>query len=86
MTRYIVDTVFLNGPTPASFLIYFQSFQPNNTIFTTNQFEKMSCRSSILSRDLNPQPLEHESSPITTRPGQFKLETFRGWVPSRGEN
>ena len=29
----------------------------------------MSCPSSIWGRDLNPQPLKHESSPITTRPG-----------------
>ena len=29
----------------------------------------MSCPSSIQHLDLNPQPLEHESSPITTRPG-----------------
>ena len=29
----------------------------------------MSCLSSIRRWDSNPQPLEHESSPITTRPG-----------------
>ena len=29
----------------------------------------MSCSSSIQCWDLNPQPLEHESFPITTRPG-----------------
>ena len=29
----------------------------------------MSCPSSIWCWDLNPRPLEHESSPITTRPG-----------------
>ena len=27
------------------------------------------CPSSIWHQDLNPQPFEHESSPITTRPG-----------------
>ena len=27
------------------------------------------CRSTIRSWDTNPQPLEHESSPIITRPG-----------------
>ena len=58
---------FLNGATPASFLVYFRSFRTNKTIFTTNQYEKMSCPSSIWRRDSNPQPLEHESSPITTR-------------------
>ena len=29
----------------------------------------MSCPSSIRCQDLNPQPLERESPPITTRPG-----------------
>ena len=42
----------------------FVSFQ---TIITTNNSAK--CPSSILYWDLNPQPLEHESPPITTRPG-----------------
>ena len=36
---------------------------------TTNQCEKMSSPSSMWSRDSNPQPLKHESSPITTGPG-----------------
>ena len=30
---------------------------------------KKTCPSSLRHRDSNPQPLEHESSPITTRPG-----------------
>ena len=49
------------------FLFYFRSFQTNNTIFPTNQCEKYPSR--IWCRDSNPQPLEHESSPITIRPG-----------------
>ena len=48
------------------FLVYFRSFS-NITNFTTNQCEK--CPSSIWYWDLNPQSLEHESPPITTRPG-----------------
>ena len=51
------------------FLSYLRSFQSNDTIFTANQCEKMSCPSSIQLEDLNPLPLEHESPPITTRPG-----------------
>ena len=59
---------FLIWPTPAYFIIYFQSFQTNIiTIFTTNIFEK--CPSSIRCQDSNPQPSEHESLPITNRPG-----------------
>ena len=50
--------------------VYFQSFQTNNTIFTTIQCEKMSKYPSSMQRwDSNPQPSEHESPPIITRPG-----------------
>ena len=62
--------VFLkkNRSTPVSFIIYFWSFQTNTiTIFTNNLCEK--CPSSIWCWDLNPQPWEYESPPITTRPG-----------------
>ena len=45
----------------------FSSFQTNITILTINISEKMS--SSIRHWDLNQQPLEHESPPITSRPG-----------------
>ena len=57
-------TIFLNGLTTASFW----SFQTHNTIFT-NQCEKMSCPSCIQRPVSNQRPLEHELSPITTRPG-----------------
>ena len=53
-----------NGPSPASFIVYFWSFQTNITIFTTI-YEKM----SIQSPDSNPRPLGRECPPITTRPG-----------------
>ena len=66
-----------NGPSPASFSFIFGLFQTNNTIFTTNQCEKMSTPSSIWCRDSNPQPLEREAPPITTRlglpPSQLKM-------------
>ena len=59
---------FKNGPIPASFSVYFRSFQTNIvTIFTTNKCEK--CPSSIRCRDSNSQPSDHESPPLTTRPG-----------------
>ena len=50
---------------PASFIVYFRSLQTN--IITPNIFEK--CLSSIRCRDSNQRPLEHESPPLTTRPG-----------------
>ena len=59
-------TIFKNGPSPASFS-FFSSFQTNITIFTTNKCEK--CPSSIRGWDSKTRPLEHESPPITTRPG-----------------
>ena len=46
----------------------FSSFQTHITIFTTNRYVKK-CPCSIQSRYSNSQPLEHDSSPITTRPG-----------------
>ena len=59
--------VFLIGPTPASFSFIFGLFKQILQIFTTIICKK--CPSSILCQDSNPQPLEHESPPITTRPG-----------------
>ena len=64
-----LSVLFLKMGQPQPFFVYFWSFQSNNTILTTNQFEKMSCPSSIRCQDSNPQHLEHQSSPITTRPG-----------------
>ena len=52
----------------ASFLFIFGLFQTNiNTILQPINVKK--CRSSIWHRDSNPQPSEHESPHITTRPG-----------------
>ena len=49
------------------FLFIFGLFRQTLQIFRTNICENFP--SSIWCRDLNPQPLEGESSPITTRPG-----------------
>ena len=59
--------VFKNGPSSATFIVYFRSFQTNITIFTTIYVKK--CPSCIRYWDSNPWPLGHESPPITTRPG-----------------
>ena len=58
--------IYKNVPSPASFSV-FLSFQTNISIFTTNKYEK--CPSSIWCQDSNPRLSEHESPPITTRPG-----------------
>ena len=52
----------------------FLSFQ--NTLQFLEQIIVKKCPSSILCRDLNSQPLEHESPPITTRPGLRPLMFF----------
>ena len=51
----------------------FSYFQVNITIL--HQINVKKCPSSIQCRYLNSQHLEHESSPITTRPGLLPLVT-----------
>ena len=51
---------------PSSFRL-FSSFQTN--INFLQQINVKKCPSSILCWDSNPQPLVHESPPLTTRPG-----------------
>ena len=64
--QILIPKLFKNGRIPASFCLL-SSFQTNNTVFTRNKYEKYQVH--IWRRDLNPRPLKHESSPITTRPG-----------------
>ena len=53
---------------PGLFFVIFGLFQRNiNTIL--QQINVKKCPSSIRHRDSNPRPSEHESLPITTRPG-----------------
>ena len=52
---------------PGLFLIYFCLFK--HTLQFLQQINVIKCPSSIQCWDSNPQPLEHESPPITTRPG-----------------
>ena len=56
-----------NLANPSLFFHLFSSLQTHITIFTANKCEK--CPSRIWCRDSNLRPLEHESPPITTRPG-----------------
>ena len=68
--RTVVDlfcSFLKNGPSSTYFPFIFGPFKTNNTNFTRNKSQK--CPSSIKWRDLNPRPSEHESPPITTRPG-----------------
>ena len=58
---------FLNGPTPASFSIIFGLFK--QTLQFLQQTHVKKCQSSIRCQDWNPQPLERESLPVTTRSG-----------------
>ena len=58
---------FFRWVNPGLFLVYFQSFHTYNKLVQKINVQK--CPSSIRCRDLNPQPLKIEMSPITTRPG-----------------
>ena len=62
-----VPFVFLKMGQPRPLFRLFSSFQTNITIFTTNKCEK--CPSSIRRQDLNSQPSDYESPPLTTRLG-----------------
>ena len=61
-----VSMFFLNGPFPASFCL-FSSFQTNKQFLQQIYVKK--CPSCVQCWDSNPQPSDHESPPITTRPG-----------------
>ena len=69
----------MGQPWPLFHLFSVFSNKQNN--FYNKSMYKMSCPSSIWHRDSSPQPLENESSPITTRPGVIKTLMFfqRGW-------
>ena len=67
-TPYSFFSFFIkNGPTPASFSFIFGLFK--QTLKFLQQIYVKKCPSSIWCQDSNPRPLEHESLPITTRPG-----------------
>ena len=57
-------------------LFLFSVFSNKQYNFTTNICEK--CPSSIRCRDSNPRPSEHESLPITTRPGLSTIRLLSG--------
>ena len=60
------------------FLVFFKQ-----TIQLFQQINVKKCQSSIWCWDLKPQPLEHELSPITTRPGLLPPTNtfFLEWSP-----
>ena len=74
----LVPLFFFKMGQPRPLFHLFSSFQTcitNFTNFTTNRYVKK-CPSSIQCRDSNSQPLEHESPPITTRPGLLPMSTI----------
>ena len=60
---------FFKWANPGLFFVFFGRFKQTLQIFTTNKYEKMISQSSIQHWDSNSRTLNHESSPITTRPG-----------------
>ena len=68
------------GPSPASFPSYFRLSKQTLHFSTTNKWEKYP--SSILCRDSNPRPSEHESPPIAHQPEPL-LNVFSGvYIPN----
>ena len=63
------DPILNKWANPSLFFYLFSSFQTHITNFTTNIYVKQ-CPSSLRCWDSNPRPSEHESPPITTRPGR----------------
>ena len=65
-TNYMIDIymrfLFLKMSIPATFRFFYKQ-----TIQFLQQINVKKCPSRIQHWDLNPRPLEHESSPITTR-------------------
>ena len=67
--NYNLQCCFFKKGHRRPFFYLFSFFQTNTSTLTTNICEKMLCPSSIWPRGLNPQPLEDESPPKTTRQG-----------------
>ena len=65
--RWHLVFFYKNGPTRPLFRLFLVFLK--QTIQFLQQINVQKCPSSIQRRYLNPRPLEHESSPITTRPG-----------------
>ena len=59
---------FLNWANSGLFFVLFSVFF-KQTLQFLQQINVKKCPSSLRRRDSNPRPFEHESSPITTRPG-----------------
>ena len=67
MSTYRRQIFFKKMGLPRPLFHLFLSFQTQIT--TLQQINVQNCPSSIQCQDSNSQPLEHESPPITTRPG-----------------
>ena len=79
ITQCRYGLVSKNGPTRPLLSFIFGLFKQTSIQFLQLHVKK--CPSNIWCRDSNPQPSEHESPPITTRPGlplkvSFSLRAF----------
>ena len=61
------DFFYKKWANPGLFFLYLLVFFKQTLLFL-QQINVKKCPSSKWHRDLNPRPLEHESSPMTTRP------------------
>ena len=67
--QWMFEMSVKNGPSPGSFSFIFRRFKHTIVKIVLQQINVKKCPSSIRCWDLNPQPLEHESPPLTIRPG-----------------
>ena len=73
----MMSNIFYKMGRPRPLFNLFSSFQTNITIL--QQINVKKCPSSIQCWDSNPRPLEHESPPITTRPGLLPYDAKHLW-------
>ena len=65
---YNKHTFFKNGLTPASFSFIFNLFRQTTEFYNKSMWKNV-MSIQYMAPGFEPRPLEHESSPLTTRPG-----------------
>ena len=71
------QVLFKKWANPGLFCRFIFCFFKQTSLQFLQQIHVKKCPSSIRCQDSNPQPLEQESPPIATRPGQLKCSMFR---------
>ena len=85
--KWMFEISAKNGPSPGSFSFIFRRFKHTIVKIVLQQINVKKCPSSIRCWDLNPQPSEHESPSITTRPElpptrPFEISVIACYLPN----